>query len=157
MHEPRDALGWGGAGFPPVALGCAQPVALHEDVEAIHVLGRLGFAERIAWDNDSELSKWLFIARGMHTFKMGVEVTAPSPVLRCRRDVPLGNMLPYEIVDYLDETGWRCATLLARLRATQLPCLDLAALARGEASWQVWYLRATVTKPNNSYLEALAR
>ena len=157
LHEPRDALGHGGAGFQPVALGCAQPVALHEDVEVIHLLAKMGLAERIAWDNDSELSKWLFTARGMQTLKIGVEVTAPSPVLRYRRDVPLGDMLPYELVDYLDEKGWRCETLPARFRATQVPCLDLAALALGEASQQVWYLRATATTLNHSYLEALAR
>ena len=66
-------------------------------------------------------------------------------------------MLPYGLVDYLDEKGWRCETLPAGFRATQLPCLDLAALALGEASQQVWYVRATATTLNHSYLEALAR
>ena len=144
LHEPRDALGRGGAGF-------------QEDVEVIHLLAQMGLVERIARDNASELSKWLFTARGMQTLKIGVEVTAPSPVLRYRRDVPLEDMLPYELVDYLDEKGWRCETLPAGFRATQLPCLDLAALALGEASQQVWYLRATATTLNHSYLEAPAR
>ena len=93
----------------------------------------------------------------MQTLKIGVEVTAPSPVLRYMRDVPLEDMLLYELVDYLDEKGWRCETLPAGFRATQLPCLDLAALALGEASQQVWYVRATATTLNHSYLEALAR
>ena len=140
-------------------MGCDswRPEALISDrLSALHLLARHDFAKCVGRDTVLQLSTWALTQRGREALVAGVHLHNPKFVMQHRESQAVQDMMDYELLEYLDQEGWRCVTLPHGFRKNRLPLLDLKKLAAGDESKKMWFLRQTATALDDAYLKVLA-